>query len=126
MPEPDDDESPGASGGGGGGGSSTVASSVVPPATPSDPIRIFAGTYNVRGRPAQSDNGTLETIPVEPLVAWLQHGKKYSDEPPPDLVVIGLQEVIDLTALNVVVDSFAESPGECVGVSGGRSECVCV
>lgn len=62
-------------------------------------LRIYAGTWNVAGEMVKKP---------EDLEEWL--GIKADDgEAPPDLFAIGFQEVIDLSAGNVVVDSFLDN-----------------
>ncbi|CAM9934305.1 unnamed protein product [Scytosiphon promiscuus] len=66
-------------------------------------LRIFCGTWNVAGRKLDS---------VEDMGSWLDVDK-LDDEgdasDPPDLFVVGFQEVVELSAQNVVMDSFLDT-----------------
>lgn len=59
------------------------------------PIRIFCGTWNVNA-----------SKPIEDLVPWL------ITDPVPDVYVIGLQEMVDLNAGNLIVDNSASKAWE--------------
>ncbi|CAN0165266.1 unnamed protein product [Scytosiphon promiscuus] len=66
-------------------------------------LRIFCGTWNVAGRKLDS---------VEEIGLWLDVEKVDADgdtSDPPDLFVIGLQEVVELSAQNVVMDSIVDT-----------------
>ncbi|TDH74218.1 hypothetical protein CCR75_001459 [Bremia lactucae] len=61
--------------------------------------RVVVGTWNV--------NAKKPLIPAEAskIVQWLQPLRADSSKDPPDLVVLGFQEIVDLNAVNVVVNS---------------------
>lgn len=53
-------------------------------------LRIFAGTYNLNGRP-----------PSEPLHSWL-FPESEKDAPSPDILVVGFQEIVPLNAQQII------------------------
>mmetsp|Transcript_13038 Transcript_13038/g.23138 ORF Transcript_13038/g.23138 Transcript_13038/m.23138 type:complete len:841 (+) Transcript_13038:63-2585(+) len=55
-------------------------------------LNVFVGTWNVNGKK-----------PLEDITPWLSVGGETSQ--PPDVYAIGFQEIVDLTASNVVLDS---------------------
>lgn len=57
------------------------------------PVRLFVGTWNVNGK-----------FPKEDISAWLTEGAD-ADVYLPDVYVVGLQEMVDLTAANVVAQA---------------------
>ena len=82
-------------------------------------VRIFSGTYNVRGRPRVGEDGNLEEIPQESIHAFLSASLE-NGAPPPDIVAISLQELMELSALNVVVESIDKSPDHHARVAAWR------
>eukprot|EP00611_Tribonema_gayanum_P020863 TRINITY_DN389_c1_g2_i1.p1 TRINITY_DN389_c1_g2~~TRINITY_DN389_c1_g2_i1.p1 ORF type:complete len:728 (+),score=235.71 TRINITY_DN389_c1_g2_i1:124-2307(+) len=62
-------------------------------------LRIFAGTWNIAGEMLSTAEDLEEWLGVEVCPG----------ESPPDLFAIGFQEVIDLSAGNVVADSFLDN-----------------
>jgi inositol polyphosphate 5-phosphatase INPP5B/F len=57
------------------------------------PLRVFVGTYNVNGK-----------VPKEDLTPWLCEGG-LDESNIPDVYVCGLQEMVDLTATNVALQT---------------------
>lgn len=76
-------------------------------ATQEEGMRIFVGTYNVRGRPNRRDGGYLEHIDPKTLLPWVQG--IVGGPLLPGLAIFALQEVMDLSPVNVVVDSIQPS-----------------
>ena len=79
--------------------------------------KIFCGTYNVNGKKLSSDssssshnnsnlegthNNNIDISDVKALSAWLEHNNA-------DIVVVGLQEMVDLNAVNVAMDTKSAS-----------------
>ncbi|CAM9139890.1 unnamed protein product [Ectocarpus sp. 12 AP-2014] len=65
-------------------------------------LRVFCGTWNVAGRKLDS---------AEDMGLWLDVDKLDEEgdtSVPPDIFVIGFQEVVELSAQNVVMDSFLD------------------
>ena len=58
--------------------------------------RIFVGTWNVNAK------GKDESLSSWLCADWHQHG-------PPDIVVVGFQEMVDLNAVNVAVENKSQS-----------------
>ena len=89
------------------------------------PLRIFSGTWNVRGRPNALGDGSFEHISPEAVAPWLSGAFPKDDDggggggggavpggsgaARPDLLFFALEEVMDLSPVNVVVDSFQPS-----------------
>lgn len=66
------------------------------------PTRVVTGTWNVNARKP------LAPAEAAKIVSWLQPqgtATTTSREPPPDVVALGFQEIVDLNAVNVVVNS---------------------
>ncbi|CBN80141.1 conserved unknown protein [Ectocarpus siliculosus] len=66
-------------------------------------LRVFCGTWNVAGRKLDS---------AEDMGLWLDVDKLDEEgdtSVPPDVFVIGFQEVVELSAQNVVMDSFLDT-----------------
>ncbi|CAM9474706.1 unnamed protein product [Ectocarpus fasciculatus] len=66
-------------------------------------LRVFCGTWNVAGRKLDS---------AEDMGLWLDVDKLDEEGDagvPPDIFVIGFQEVVELSAQNVVMDSFLDT-----------------
>ncbi|CAN0057398.1 unnamed protein product, partial [Ectocarpus sp. 8 AP-2014] len=66
-------------------------------------LRVFCGTWNVAGRKLDS---------AEDMGLWLDVDKLDEEgdtSVPPDIFVIGFQEVVELSAQNVVMDSFLDT-----------------
>ncbi|CAI5719072.1 unnamed protein product [Hyaloperonospora brassicae] len=64
--------------------------------------RVVTGTWNVNAKKP------LTAADASKLAQWLQSrptGKRQPPPPPPDLIALGLQEIVDLNAVNVVVNS---------------------
>ncbi|GMF21529.1 unnamed protein product [Phytophthora lilii] len=63
------------------------------------PTRVVTGTWNV--------NAKKPLAPAEAfkLVHWLQPSTAEARQNPPDIVALGFQEIVDLNAVNVVVNS---------------------
>lgn len=57
--------------------------------------RIFVGTWNVNAK------GKDESLASWLCADWAQHG-------PPDVVVVGFQEMVDLNAVNVAVENKSQ------------------
>jgi len=57
-------------------------------------VRIFLGTWNVNAKGKD-----------EPLDSWLCADWGPNGENSPDIIAIGLQEMVDLNAVNVAVDN---------------------
>ena len=57
--------------------------------------RIFVGTWNVNAK------GKDESLSSWLCADWHQHG-------PPDIVVVGFQEIVDLNAVNVAVENKSQ------------------
>ncbi|CAH0490580.1 unnamed protein product [Peronospora farinosa] len=62
------------------------------------PISIVTGTWNVNGKKP------LTLMEASRLLYWLK-AQNLDLHKPPDLVALGFQEIVDLTAVNVVVNS---------------------
>ncbi|CAM9274896.1 unnamed protein product [Ectocarpus sp. 12 AP-2014] len=65
-------------------------------------LRVFCGTWNVAGRKLDS---------AEDMGLWLDVDKLDEEgdtSVPPDIFVVGFQEVVELSAQNVVMDSFLD------------------
>jgi len=58
--------------------------------------RVFVGTWNVNAK------GKDESLQSWLCADWSQHG-------PPDIVVVGLQEMVDLNAMNVAVENKSQT-----------------
>ena len=58
--------------------------------------RVFIGTWNVNAK------GKEESLESWLCADWAQHG-------PPDIVVVGLQEMVDLNAMNVAVENKSQT-----------------
>ena len=58
--------------------------------------RVFVGTWNVNAK------GKEESLQSWLCADWSQHG-------PPDIVVVGLQEMVDLNAMNVAVENKSQT-----------------
>ncbi|KAG2947574.1 hypothetical protein PC129_g5361 [Phytophthora cactorum] len=63
------------------------------------PTRVVTGTWNVN---AKKPLGPAE---ASKIVHWLQPPTTESRREPPDIVALGFQEIVDLNAVNVVVNS---------------------
>ncbi|KAG3100632.1 hypothetical protein PI125_g14679 [Phytophthora idaei] len=63
------------------------------------PTRVVTGTWNVN---AKKPLGPPE---ASKIVHWLQPPTTESRREPPDIVALGFQEIVDLNAVNVVVNS---------------------
>ncbi|EGZ10567.1 multiple inositol polyphosphate phosphatase-like protein [Phytophthora sojae] len=66
------------------------------------PTRVVTGTWNVNAKKP------LAPAEAAKIVSWLQPqgtATTTSREPPPDVVALGFQEIVDLNAVNVVVNS---------------------
>lgn len=57
--------------------------------------RVFIGTWNVNAK------GKDESLSSWLCADWAQHG-------PPDVVVVGFQEMVDLNAVNVAVENKSQ------------------
>eukprot|EP00903_Cladosiphon_okamuranus_P017359 g15992.t1 len=66
-------------------------------------VRIFCGTWNVAGRKLDGTEDIGEWLDVDKL-----DGEGEGSDPP-DLFVVGFQEVVELSAQNVVMDSFLDT-----------------
>ncbi|KAJ0404093.1 hypothetical protein P43SY_000877 [Pythium insidiosum] len=62
-------------------------------------MTVLTGTWNV--------NAKKPLLPVESnkLLAWLQRGS--ANDPLPDIVALGFQEIVDLNAVNVMVNNMS-------------------
>ena len=73
------------------------------------PLRVFSGTWNVRGRPNVRVDGNFEHISAAAVLPWLRGAFDVASSGAPDFLFFSLQEVMDLSPVNVVVDSFQPS-----------------
>ncbi|GMH57060.1 hypothetical protein TL16_g02279 [Triparma laevis f. inornata] len=69
------------------------------------PLKIYCGTYNVNGKVEADEHR---------LLSWLETGLLH-EAGEPDVFAIGLQEMIDLSASNVVMDGMTVGEASAVG-----------
>lgn len=67
-----------------------MAALAAKPTFPKDrALRIFSGTYNVRGRPHVREDGQVEEIPADQLGPWLRHVEMTT----PDILFFAFQVI---------------------------------
>ncbi|GMH95993.1 hypothetical protein TrST_g6078 [Triparma strigata] len=69
------------------------------------PLKLYCGTYNVNGKVEDDEHR---------LLSWLETGLLH-EAGEPDVFAIGLQEIIDLSASNVVLDGMTVGEASAVG-----------
>jgi inositol polyphosphate 5-phosphatase INPP5B/F len=87
--------------------------------------KIFCGTWNVNGKIIKSEDDDLADWLCPPASSLYTNDKS---EPVADLYFVGFQEMVDLTAVNVALDSksqarghfWEEKIGECLARCGGH------
>eukprot|EP00752_Nemacystus_decipiens_P012707 g11259.t1 len=102
------------SGGGGSSSSVGVTRLTVSPGETLD-IRIFCGTWNVAGRKLESLDDMGEWLDVDKLDD-MGEGEANEANDPPDLFAVGFQEVVELSAQNVVMDSFLDTQSRTISL----------